>query len=140
MPVTFFQATPSTEACVVSLIGTNAVRLPLMACVAKTQAVTKAMAEKNFSPGNKAKLEPQKRSSRKEEIPEPGPPSRPPISSVGTPPGPPPQRPLPPPPSQAENIRREGNSKPGTPPNQAQRNSRILQVGTMTAATSWKTV
>ena len=48
MPVTFFQATPSTEACVVSLIGTNAVRLPLMACVAKTQAVTKAMAEKNW--------------------------------------------------------------------------------------------
>ena len=44
----FFQATPSTEACVVSLIGTNAVRLPLMACVAKTQAVTKAMAEKNW--------------------------------------------------------------------------------------------
>ena len=42
------QATPSTEACVVSLIGTNAVRLPLMACVAKTQAVTKAMAEKNW--------------------------------------------------------------------------------------------
>jgi len=42
------EATPGTEACVVSLIGTNAVRLPLMACVAKTQAVTKAMAEKNW--------------------------------------------------------------------------------------------
>ena len=42
------EATPNTEACVVSLIGTNAVRLPLMACVAKTQAVTKAMAEKNW--------------------------------------------------------------------------------------------
>ena len=42
------EATPTTEACVVSLIGTNAVRLPLIACVAKTQAVTKAMAEKNW--------------------------------------------------------------------------------------------
>ena len=93
------------------------------------------MAEKNFSPGNKPKVqEQQRRSSRKEEIPEPGPPSRAPIGNVGTPPGPPPQRPLPPPPSQAENLRRQenerrdGGSKPGTPPNQgAQRNSRIIQ-------------
>jgi len=106
--------------------GENTLRKNFQAIQDSTKPA-QAMAEKNFSPGNKAKLEPQKRSSRKEEIPEPGPPSRPPISSVGTPPGPPPQRPLPPPPSQAENIRREGNSKPGTPPNQAQRNSRILQ-------------
>jgi len=44
-----------------------------------------------------------RRSSRKEEVPEPGPPSRPPLPHRlgdvgGTPPGPPPQRPLPPPP------------------------------------------
>jgi len=37
-----------SEACVVSLHGTNAVRLPLMSCVKKTQAVTKAMADKNW--------------------------------------------------------------------------------------------
>jgi len=41
-------ATPETEACVVSLDGNQAVRVPLMACVEKTQAVTKAMAEKNW--------------------------------------------------------------------------------------------
>ena len=34
-------ATPETEACVVSLDGNAAVRVPLMACVEKTQAVTK---------------------------------------------------------------------------------------------------
>ena len=106
--------------------GENTLRKNFQAIQDSTKPA-QAMAEKNFSPGNKPKLEQQKRGSRKEEIPEPGPPSRPPIPSVGTPPGPPPQRPLPPPPSQAENIRREGNSKPGTPPNQAQRNSRILQ-------------
>ena len=106
--------------------GENTLRKNFQAIQDSTKPA-QAMAEKNFSPGNKTKLEPQKRNSRKEEIPDPGPPSRPPIPSVGTPPGPPPQRPLPPPPSQAENIRREGNSKPGTPPNQAQRNSRILQ-------------
>jgi len=115
--------------------GENTLRKNFQAIQDSTKAA-QAMAEKNFSPGNKPKgqPEPQRRSSRKEEIPEPGPPSRPPIPSVGvaTPPGPPPQRPLPPPPSQAENLRREaerreGNSKPGTPPHQAQRNSRIIQ-------------
>jgi hypothetical protein len=34
-------ATPDTEACVVSLDGNAAVRVPLMACVDKTQAVAK---------------------------------------------------------------------------------------------------
>jgi len=113
--------------------GENTLRKNFQAIQDSTKAA-QAMAEKNFSPNNKPKIEQQRRSSRKEEIPEPGPPSRPPIPSVAaaTPPGPPPQRPLPPPPSQAENLRREtggasGNSKPGTPPNnQAQRNSRII--------------
>jgi len=41
-------ATPNSEACVVSLDGNQAVRLPLMACVEKTQAVAKAMAEKKW--------------------------------------------------------------------------------------------
>merc|ERR1719228_1167350 len=41
-------ATPETEACVVSLDGNAAVRVPLMACVEKTQAVTKAMHDKNW--------------------------------------------------------------------------------------------
>jgi len=41
-------ASPETEACVVSLDGNAAVRVPLMACVEKTQAVTKAMHEKNW--------------------------------------------------------------------------------------------
>ena len=113
--------------------GENILRMNFLAIQDSTKAA-QAMTEKNFSPNNKPKIEQQRRSSRKEEIPEPGPPSRPPIPSVAaaTPPGPPPQRPLPPPPSQAENLRREtggasGNSKPGTPPNnQAQRNSRII--------------
>ena len=34
-------ASPETEACVVSLDGNAAVRVPLMACVEKTKAVTK---------------------------------------------------------------------------------------------------
>ena len=42
------EATPDTEACVVSLDGNQAVRLPLMACVEKTQAVAKAMADKQW--------------------------------------------------------------------------------------------
>ena len=37
-------AGPETEACVVSLDGNAAVRVPLMACVEKTQAVTKVTA------------------------------------------------------------------------------------------------
>jgi len=42
------EATPDTEACVVSLDGNQAVRLPLMACVEKTKAVAKAMADKQW--------------------------------------------------------------------------------------------
>jgi 6-phosphofructokinase len=41
-------ATPESEPCVVSLDGNQAVRVPLMACVLKTQAVAKAMAEKQW--------------------------------------------------------------------------------------------
>merc|ERR1719295_212780 len=41
-------ATPETPSCVVSLDGNAAVRVPLMACVEKTQAVTKAMEAKNW--------------------------------------------------------------------------------------------
>uniref|UniRef100_G1KHK4 ATP-dependent 6-phosphofructokinase n=2 Tax=Anolis carolinensis TaxID=28377 RepID=G1KHK4_ANOCA len=43
------EATPETPACVVSLSGNQAVRLPLMECVQMTQDVQKAMDEKNFS-------------------------------------------------------------------------------------------
>merc|ERR1719495_2234586 len=42
-------ATPDTEPCVISLDGNTAVRVPLTACVEKTQAVTKAMTEKNWN-------------------------------------------------------------------------------------------
>ena len=42
------EATPDTEASVISLDGNQAVRVPLMACVKKTQAVAKAMAAKNW--------------------------------------------------------------------------------------------
>ena len=42
------EATPVTEPCVVTLVGNVAVRVPLMKCVEKTQAVTKAMAERNW--------------------------------------------------------------------------------------------
>jgi len=41
-------ATPTTPAVVVSLDGNTAVRVPLMECVEKTQAVTKAMNQKNW--------------------------------------------------------------------------------------------
>ena len=41
-------ATPDTEPCVISLDGNTAVRVPLMACVEKTQAVAKAMANKDW--------------------------------------------------------------------------------------------
>merc|ERR1719228_1741285 len=41
-------ATPDKPSCVVSLDGNAAVRVPLMACVEKTQAVTKAMEAKNW--------------------------------------------------------------------------------------------
>lgn len=42
------EATPETEACVVSLDGNQAVRLPLMECVRKTKAVSKAMEDKQW--------------------------------------------------------------------------------------------
>ncbi|XP_017764764.1 PREDICTED: ATP-dependent 6-phosphofructokinase isoform X2 [Eufriesea mexicana] len=42
------EATPDTEACVVSLDGNQAVRLPLMECVRRTKAVAQAMADKNW--------------------------------------------------------------------------------------------
>ena len=42
------EAKEDTEPCVVTLVGNVAVRVPLMKCVEKTQAVTKAMAEKNW--------------------------------------------------------------------------------------------
>uniref|UniRef100_A0A8C9RML2 6-phosphofructokinase n=1 Tax=Scleropages formosus TaxID=113540 RepID=A0A8C9RML2_SCLFO len=42
------EATPDTPACVVSLSGNMAVRLPLMECVQVTKDVTKAMAEGRF--------------------------------------------------------------------------------------------
>merc|ERR1719266_92716 len=41
-------ATPDTEACVVSIVGNSSVRVPLVECVEKTQAVTKAMEAKNW--------------------------------------------------------------------------------------------
>ncbi|KAF4078717.1 hypothetical protein AMELA_G00184820 [Ameiurus melas] len=42
------EATPDTPACVVSLSGNQAIRLPLMECVQVTKDVTKAMAEGRF--------------------------------------------------------------------------------------------
>ena len=42
------EADQDTEACVVSLDGNQAVRLPLVACVEKTKAVAKAMADKQW--------------------------------------------------------------------------------------------
>ncbi|CAK6432882.1 unnamed protein product [Pipistrellus nathusii] len=46
--VALLQATPETPACVVSLSGNQAVRLPLMECVQMTQGVQKAMDERRF--------------------------------------------------------------------------------------------
>ncbi|XP_045676165.1 ATP-dependent 6-phosphofructokinase, platelet type [Phyllostomus hastatus] len=46
--VALLQATPETPACVVSLSGNQAVRLPLMECVQMTQDVQKAMDERKF--------------------------------------------------------------------------------------------
>lgn len=43
------EATPETPACVVSLCGNQAVRLPLMECVQMTQEVQKAMDERRFA-------------------------------------------------------------------------------------------
>ncbi|XP_048508113.1 ATP-dependent 6-phosphofructokinase isoform X4 [Athalia rosae] len=42
------EAKGDTEACVVTLDGNQAVRLPLMECVRRTKAVAQAMAEKNW--------------------------------------------------------------------------------------------
>ncbi|KAL7842516.1 hypothetical protein SRHO_G00242050 [Serrasalmus rhombeus] len=42
------EASPDTPACVLSLRGNQAIRLPLMECVQMTQEVQKAMDEKNF--------------------------------------------------------------------------------------------
>ena len=116
--------------------GENTLRKNFQAIQDSTKAA-QAVAEKAAQA--KAKGQQERRSSRKEEIPEPGPPSRPPIvpgrlEGQATPPGPPPQRPLPPPPATAsDQLRRAESSaaggqgsKPGTPPNQAQRNSRLI--------------
>nr|XP_008524056.1 PREDICTED: 6-phosphofructokinase type C isoform X2 [Equus przewalskii] len=46
--VALLQATPETPACVVSLSGNQAVRLPLVKCVQMTQDVQKAMDERRF--------------------------------------------------------------------------------------------
>ncbi|KAG8515125.1 ATP-dependent 6-phosphofructokinase, platelet type [Galemys pyrenaicus] len=46
--VALLQATPETPACVVSLSGNQAVRLPLVDCVRMTQDVQKAMDERRF--------------------------------------------------------------------------------------------
>ncbi|XP_077990362.1 ATP-dependent 6-phosphofructokinase, muscle type-like isoform X5 [Glandiceps talaboti] len=46
--LTLLDATPSTPAYVVSLDGNQAVRVPLMECVERTQAVAKALKEKDF--------------------------------------------------------------------------------------------
>ncbi|XP_069969388.1 ATP-dependent 6-phosphofructokinase-like isoform X5 [Penaeus vannamei] len=42
------EATSDTEPCVISLDGNQAVRVPLMACVLKTQAVARAMQDRNW--------------------------------------------------------------------------------------------
>ncbi|XP_069315068.1 ATP-dependent 6-phosphofructokinase, platelet type isoform X3 [Eulemur rufifrons] len=46
--IALLEATPETPACVVSLSGNHAVRLPLMECVQMTQDVQKAMDEGRF--------------------------------------------------------------------------------------------
>jgi len=46
--VALLQATPETPACVVSLSGNQAVRLPLVECVQMTQDVQRAMDERRF--------------------------------------------------------------------------------------------
>lgn len=110
----------------------------------KAAAAAAANREAKNQKDSPAAKDKERRSSRKEEIPEPGPPSRPPLparlpepsSNNGTPPGPPPQRPLPPPPgpSPAENNRREAAN---TPPSrdQQQRNSRLISTPVTTPVT-----
>ncbi|XP_037691592.1 ATP-dependent 6-phosphofructokinase, platelet type isoform X1 [Choloepus didactylus] len=46
--IALLEATPETPACVVSLSGNHAMRLPLMECVQMTQEVQKAMDERRF--------------------------------------------------------------------------------------------
>ncbi|XP_077008002.1 ATP-dependent 6-phosphofructokinase, platelet type isoform X2 [Tamandua tetradactyla] len=46
--IALLEATPETPACVVSLSGNHAMRLPLMECVQMTQDVQKAMDERRF--------------------------------------------------------------------------------------------
>uniref|UniRef100_A0A8C0XZA4 6-phosphofructokinase type C n=1 Tax=Castor canadensis TaxID=51338 RepID=A0A8C0XZA4_CASCN len=46
--IALLEATPETPACVVSLSGNHAVRLPLVECVQMTQDVQKAMDERRF--------------------------------------------------------------------------------------------
>ncbi|RWS28503.1 hypothetical protein B4U80_02640 [Leptotrombidium deliense] len=47
--VALLESTPESEACVVSLDGNTAVRVPLMQCVEKTQSVAAAMANKEWT-------------------------------------------------------------------------------------------
>ena len=42
------EATPESEACVISLDGNTAVRMPLKSCIEKTQAVAKAINRKEW--------------------------------------------------------------------------------------------
>ncbi|XP_070534871.1 ATP-dependent 6-phosphofructokinase, muscle type-like isoform X6 [Ptychodera flava] len=51
--LTLLDAKEDTKACVVSLDGNQAVRVPLMECVERTQAVAKALKEKNFELASK---------------------------------------------------------------------------------------
>ncbi|XP_023238886.1 ATP-dependent 6-phosphofructokinase-like, partial [Centruroides sculpturatus] len=46
--IALFDATPESEACVISLAGNQAVRLPLMKCVQMTKNVGKCMKDKNW--------------------------------------------------------------------------------------------
>lgn len=114
--------------------GENTLRKNFQAIQAQQAAAAAAAAAANGGRhGQQAPPDKKdRRSSRKEDAPpEPGPPSRPPLpirlgsesSPSVTPPGPAPQRPLPPPPDH------QGGRKPSTPParDQQNRNSRILQ-------------
>lgn len=46
--IALMDATPNSEAVVVSLNGNQAVRVPLMKCVERTTAVAKAMKDKDW--------------------------------------------------------------------------------------------
>jgi len=113
--------------------GENTLRKNFQIIQDSSKAAAAAAINKQSPAANKEK---ERRSSRREEIPDPGPPARPPIPNrfpeqgpnSGTPPGPPPQRPLPPPPTGvAADMRRDAGSKPNTPPSRDQnRNSRLI--------------